>query len=175
MKKLFITTIICLIILPVVASAYQLLQPLPGIEGGDNPTLSNYLTWLFRFALAAAAFLAVLKIVIGGLHIIIGGASETAQTKGREMIYMALWGLLLAISSVLILTTINPNLVSTGFTIPPIEIKSSGGSGNGGGAPVDSCTGTCRVECLVNIEDRIDGTCSIEGQICCGEGLSGGN
>ncbi len=118
---------VCLIILPMIASAYKLLEPLPGLSDADvsgEKGLSNYLSWLFKFALAAAAFLAVLKIVIGGLNIIVGGASEASQKSGREMIEMALWGLLLAISSVLILTTINPDLVSTGFTVSPITIES---------------------------------------------------
>lgn len=119
-------------LLPILASAYTLLQPLPG---GDqilqkDVALPQYLGWIFRFVLAAAAFLAVVKIVIGGMHIMVGGASESSQTKGREMISMAIWGLLLAISSVLILGAINPDLVKTGLTVPDIKVKSgSGGDG----------------------------------------------
>lgn len=105
-------------------AAYKLLQKLPTSEGlKGEMNLSDYFTWLFHFALVAAAFLAVLKIVIGGLQIIMGGASETARTKGKEMIEMALWGLLLAVSSVLILTAINPDLVKKGFVIPDITVK----------------------------------------------------
>ncbi|HDO23719.1 MAG TPA: hypothetical protein ENG99_00705 [bacterium] len=123
-------------------SAYSLLQPLPGIQGGDSPNLSQYLSWIFHFALAAAAFLAVLKIIIGAMNIVVGGASETARKKGKEMIEMALWGLLLAISSVLILSTINPDLVKKGLTIPGINIENEN-SGN------DSGNGNSSVNCWV--------------------------
>jgi len=121
---------------PAAASAYTLLEPLPGLGKEINgDLLATYITWLFRFALAAAAFLAVMQIVIGAMHIIVGGASESSQTKGRGMIEMALWGLLLAVSSVLILETINPDLVRTGLSIPNIEVSGTGGGGGGGGTP----------------------------------------
>ena len=47
------------------AYEYELLQRLPesGPEGKTQVTgLSDYLTWLYRFALGVVAFLAVLKI-----------------------------------------------------------------------------------------------------------------
>ena len=125
---------VCLWVSPAFAFAYKLLQDLP-TNGGlkSEMNLSDYLTWLFHFALAAAAFLAVLKIVIGAMNIIVGGASETAITKGKEMIKMALWGLLLAVSSVLILTAINPDLVKTGLIIDPVETETNTtGESNGG-------------------------------------------
>lgn len=116
-----------LIILPVIASAYTLLQKLP--ESGDPvgkttvTGLSDYLSWLYRFALGAAIFLAVLKIVIGGILIIVGGASEGAQSKGRDMIEMALWGLLLALCAWLLLNAINPAFIEGKFGLEPVTIQ----------------------------------------------------
>ncbi|NOY35547.1 MAG: hypothetical protein GXP44_01340 [bacterium] len=134
-KIIKIITAISLAVLPVAVSAYTFLEPLPGLGREVNgDLLATYITWLFRFALAAAAFLAVMQIVIGAMHIIVGGASESSQTKGRGMIEMALWGLLLAVSSVLILETINPDLIRTGLTIPNIEVKDVV-SGDGDGTP----------------------------------------
>ena len=44
------------------ASAYTLLQPLPGIGGGTSGMgLTDYLNWLFRFMLVAAAFLRLFR------------------------------------------------------------------------------------------------------------------
>ena len=106
-------------------ASYTLLQPLPGL-GGDNTGvtgLSQYLGWLYKFALGAAAFLAVLMIVIGGIQMIVGGASETARSDGKKRIQQAIWGLLLAITAWLILYSINPDLVKTGLTIPDITIE----------------------------------------------------
>lgn len=126
-NKLIIIILALIIILPIVASAYTLLQKLP--ESGDPvgkttvTGLSDYLTWLYRFALGAAIFLAVLKIVIGGVLIIVGGASENAQGKGRDMIEMALWGLLLALCAWLLLNAINPDFVKGKFDLEPVTIE----------------------------------------------------
>ena len=117
-----------LIIFPIAVFAYALLEPLP-TEGGvyteleEGYELTQYLEWLYKFALAAAAFLAVLMIVIGGIQMIVGGASETARSDGKKRIEQAIWGLLLAITAWLVLYSINPDLVKTGLTIPGITIE----------------------------------------------------
>lgn len=153
---------------PIAALAYTLLEPLPGGEGGaitEITNLSDYLNWIFRFALAAAAFLAVIKIVIGGIMIMTGGASESSVTKGREMISMAIWGLLLAISSVLILTTINPNLVKNTLDIPPtkkIQSPKTGGGAIGG-------QGEEKVDCID--PPKVPGQC-VPGRQDCEEGYT---
>lgn len=110
------------------AYAYTLLQPLPGIGGGGagGTGLTDYLNWLFKFMLAAAAFLAVVQIVVGGIQMMIGGASETARSDAKKRIQDALWGLLLALASWLILWTINPNLAGMNLQIPAIEVGAVG-------------------------------------------------
>lgn len=113
------------------SNEYKLLQPLPGLSQKGGVTLSNYLSWLFPFALTVAAFLAVMMIVIGGV-VYMSGGSEGAKTKGREMINQAILGLLLAISSYLILYTLNPDLVNMELGIPNIIIKKTVKSGTSG-------------------------------------------
>ncbi len=160
LKKLAVAIAGIFIFLPVVALAYKLLEPLPGGEGGvitEVTNLTDYLKWIFRFTLAATAFLAVIKIVIGGMMIMTGGASESSVTKGKEMISMAIWGLVLAISSVLILTTINPNLIKNTLDIPPTgKIEPTTGAGGGGGK-ID-CTNPPKIE---NVCDPLQGGCEI--------------
>jgi len=92
---------------------YTLLQPLPkeGDDLSENVTLEEYLTWAFRFALALAGFLAVMMIVIGGVEWIISGASEAMRGEAKKRIENAIWGLVMALVSYLVLYTINPNLV----------------------------------------------------------------
>lgn len=115
------------------AFAYTLLQALPGNKT-EVSGLSDYLSWLFTFALAAAAFLAVLQIVIGGLQIISGGASETARSNAKKRIQDALWGLLLAFGAVLILETISPGqFTNLNLSITPVTIKAPAPSSGGGG------------------------------------------
>jgi len=102
--------------------AYTLLEPLPGFTAGTSgPDLTSYLSWLFKFMLAAAAFLALVQIVIGGVEMIIGGASETARSDAKKRISDALWGLGLALASWLILYTINPDLANMKLTIPDVK------------------------------------------------------
>jgi hypothetical protein len=105
--------------------SYTLLETLPtGVgEPTTSPTFSGYLSWLFRFALAAAAFLAVLYIVLGGMAIMLEGGSFAAQTKGRDMISNAIWGLILALMSWLILYTINPSFTTMELIIPPVTLE----------------------------------------------------
>ncbi|KKT20056.1 MAG: hypothetical protein UW04_C0037G0008, partial [Parcubacteria group bacterium GW2011_GWB1_43_8] len=92
---------------------YTLLQSLPkeGDDLSENVTLEEYLTWAFRFALALAGFLAVMMIVIGGVQYIISGASESMRGEAKKRIENAIWGLVMALVSYLVLYTINPSLV----------------------------------------------------------------
>jgi len=127
--------------------AYQFLTPLPGeAETIKENLLSTYLSWLFRFALAAAAFLAVLQITIGGIQIIFGGASETARTNAKARISDAIWGLLLALGSFLILSTISPQFTDMKLTIPEIKMVASGK----GEKMVDKG----EIECFITLIDK---------------------
>jgi len=93
---------------------YTLLQSLPkeGPDLSENVTIEEYLTWAFRFVLALAGFLAVMMIVIGGVEYIISGASEAMRGEAKKRIENAIWGLVMALVSYLVLYTINPSLVN---------------------------------------------------------------
>ena len=73
-------------------------------------TLAVFLSQAFTFGLAIAAALAVIMIVWGGVQYML---SESLFNKedGKAKIKNAIWGLLLALVSWLILYTINPNLL----------------------------------------------------------------
>ena len=91
-----------------------MLEPLPGY----NPvgvSIEAYIDVVYWVMIGLAGFLAVLKIVMGAILITAAGGSEANQSKGREMISMALWGLLLALMAVLILNSINPQLIRGTF------------------------------------------------------------
>ncbi len=99
---------------------YTLLAPIsPDGEGEQKVTLTTYLPFVFNLAIGAAAALAVVMIVIGGLRYM---TTEAVGGKegGKDMIRRAIWGLVLALASWLILFTINPNLVNfSGITSGP--------------------------------------------------------
>ncbi len=117
------------------AEPYELLVPLPGIGEKLEGGLTQYIGWLFNFALTAAAFLAVLMIVIGGIQIVVGGASESARKNGKDRIWAAIWGLLLAICAWLILYTINPDMVKGTLDLAPAIVKAPAPSAGPPGPP----------------------------------------
>lgn len=103
-------------------TTYKLLAPLPG-GSAEVPTdtgFSLYAAEVFRFLLSAAVILALAMFVIGGVEYVAsaGNTSLLGDAKGRML--NAFLGLLLALSSWLILNIINPDLVDNGFTVPPI-------------------------------------------------------
>ncbi len=134
MKKIFATIILLGIISLVGASfsqvaeseGYILLENLPvggyNVDFAEIPvTLSDYLEWLYVFAISITGIAAVVTIAIGGVQYIISYGNPGKMTSAKDNITNALLGLLLAVSAWLILYTINPDLVKNGLTIPDIE------------------------------------------------------
>lgn len=99
--------------LPALAQDYVPLAPLPGIETGSI-TLTGYLQQFFNLGIRLAIILAVLMVTIGGVQYITSeGITDKSAARGR--IISAIVGLLLAISSVLVIQTINPDLLNLDF------------------------------------------------------------
>ncbi|MEI6854461.1 MAG: pilin, partial [Bacteroidota bacterium] len=132
MKKILFYSLI--IILPLglrAADVYIPLEPLPCIAGstsncgtgasGGGINIEDYIGYMFKFAIAISAFLAVVMIVWGGFEIML---SEAVQGKmdGKEKVYNAITGLLMVLSSYLILYTIDPRLVQINVKLPDIKI-----------------------------------------------------
>ena len=106
---------------------YCLLEPLPIGTSGTNfayvdqsTSLASYLNVIFKILLGVIGVLAVIMIIVGGVNYMttdaIGG-----KESGKETITMAIGGLILALGSYLILTTINPDLVSLSLNVPPLQ------------------------------------------------------
>ncbi len=93
---------------------YQPLEPgaFAGFDKAANSTdLGGFLSQAFQFGLAIAAALAVVMIVWGGVEIMLSD-SVMKKTDGKQRIWDAIWGLLLALFSWLILYTINPDILN---------------------------------------------------------------
>ncbi|MES2060078.1 MAG: hypothetical protein V4438_03545 [Patescibacteria group bacterium] len=105
---------------------YTVLTSVPGLQSGTVDTnktdLSTYLGSLYKFGVAAAAGLAVIMVIWGGIEYITAVAGE-GKSGGKERITSAILGLLLALGSYIILNTINPDLLSLKFTLPNAVIK----------------------------------------------------
>jgi hypothetical protein len=73
--------------------------------------LGLFLSQAFQFGLAIAAALAVVMIVYGGVEIMLS-ESLFSKEDGKKKVWDAVWGLLLALVSWLILYTINPDILN---------------------------------------------------------------
>ncbi|MFA6094562.1 MAG: pilin [Candidatus Paceibacterota bacterium] len=100
----------------VLALDYQILAPIGNLstELATKNDLSTYVNFLFKLGIGAAGVLAVIYIIIGGAQYSTTD-SILGHQKGKETIKRALTGLALAIFSWLILSTINPDLLSLKF------------------------------------------------------------
>ncbi len=87
---------------------YELLAPVGSLSGCVD--LGKYLAGVFQSAIGIAGILAVIMIVVCGIQLMAAG-SVSGKSAAKECITNAIFGLLLAIGSWLILNTINPFLV----------------------------------------------------------------
>ena len=85
------------------------LAPLPGQTGGEV-NLGGYFVSMYKFIIGAAGVLAVLMIVIAGVEYM--SPMPSSKESGKNRALAAIFGLLLALVSYLILNTINPDLVN---------------------------------------------------------------
>jgi uncharacterized membrane protein len=104
--------IVLLLGLPFLSFAQSLTyQPLVGIPGVNNTAtdFNLYINQLYFLSISLAALLAVIKIIIGGVKWMLTDV-VTSKSDAKNDIRSALLGLLLIVSAVLILGTINPQL-----------------------------------------------------------------
>lgn len=88
----------------------------------SGTNLSKYLSGLYAFGVAAAAGLAVIMVILGGIQYITSVAGE-GKSGGKQRITSAILGLLLALGSYIILNTINKDLLKLSFdlkTVAPV-------------------------------------------------------
>lgn len=104
--------------------SYKLLAPIGDIGevATGDASFGIYLGRIFQFVIGAAGILAVLMIVWGGTEYLLSEAFDTKKAAVNRM-QAAVWGLLLAFGSWLILNTVNPNLLNLGIVVPKITLQ----------------------------------------------------
>ncbi len=118
--KHFIPSQVGILLLSVTVARAEFIPLSPGLPilgrslSGNLPTLINTLVGL---SVAVAAVLAVIMIAIGGFKYM---TTDSMFTMGsaKEQITNAIVGLLIVLAAILILKTINPNLVSMNLFNP---------------------------------------------------------
>jgi len=105
--------------------SYTPMEKIPGFEsaGGD---FAAYILSIYRFGLWTVGIAALLMISVGGYMYITSAGNNTQVSKAKGVITDAIVGVLLALTSYLLLYTINPELVQ-------IKTTSKTGTGGSGG------------------------------------------
>lgn len=102
-----------------------LLEPIPGLTAqGEKLNLSAFLQALFKVLLAVGAILAVIMLVIGGVQLALSEAAG-GRKEALSRVKNAVLGLLLLFGSVLLLQTINPDLLDFKFLVPAAKTNSN--------------------------------------------------
>ena len=111
----------------IVNNAYVPLTSLPGVTDvnvGANGNVSSYLGNMYTLGIMIATALAVIMIMWGGIEYM-STDSMGGKEGGKEKVTNALFGLILALSSWLILNTINHQLISSNLTLTPVAPQST--------------------------------------------------
>lgn len=85
------------------------------VQSVTIPWLAEYIIGIYNYALILGLVLAVLMIIIGGFLYSISGAKPEMTTKAKKIIIGSLTGLVLLLSSYLILKLVNPEIVNLDF------------------------------------------------------------
>ena len=80
-----------------------------------NTPLPQYVMYIFNLAIGLGGVAAFVMLVIGGIKFLTSTGSPAQQTDAKEQIISAILGIIILISSYILLSTINPQLVV--FTI----------------------------------------------------------
>jgi hypothetical protein len=89
--------------------------PIPGLFEGtqrvDETLLGRYISGFYVFFAGVAGILAVVMMMWGGFHYITAAGSPQRMNEGKSIISGAIIGLILVLTSYLLLNAINPRLI----------------------------------------------------------------
>ncbi|MBY0472960.1 pilin [Patescibacteria group bacterium] len=97
--------------------SYTPLEPIPG-QSSSQPNFCELLNILFKVLIYLGGMVAVLFLVLGGIAYMVSEVVDK-RSAARERIKSSVIGLLILLSSYLILFTVNPNLVNACNLISP--------------------------------------------------------
>jgi hypothetical protein len=119
--------------------SYAPMENIPGFEGVS--TLPEYLMAIYKFGIWTIGLAAMLMIMIGGYMYIMSAGNTASVGKAKGVITDAIFGLILALTSYLLLYTINPELVALNFSGTGGGV--TGGNGSGGTTNKTDCKRWC--------------------------------
>jgi choline-glycine betaine transporter len=102
--------------------AVELLIEYPEIPGAQSPNetsdLPNLINYIYKFALLACGIVAFISILFGAIQYVTSAGNASKAGDAKDRITQALWGILILLAAVVILRTINPDLVNLSLTLP---------------------------------------------------------
>ena len=169
-RFLLIPLFSAMLFLPVLAMAasftYTPMEQIPGFATDGN--FYSYIGAVYKFGIWTVGIAAMLMITIGGYMYIVSAGNQASMGKAKSIIFDAIIGLILALTSYLILYEINPNLVSlSGGAVggpvpaqpgaPPVQpaVTPSGTCTNAAADMKNICTAGCQKTCDVSRYDAI--------------------
>jgi len=97
---------------------YTLLEKIPGFASTNGSDLPAYIIAIYKLGLAVVTLSAVLMISIGGFLYLTSAGNTSSMGTAKGIIFDAVIGLVIALSSWVLLNVINPDL--TTITLTPI-------------------------------------------------------
>jgi len=87
----------------------------------EHSGLAQYIGYFFALAIIAAGILAVIVLTIGGIRLIMSEGSPEKRKEAADMIKGSVLGMILVVSSFMLLRTINPAFIEPSLTpLPPV-------------------------------------------------------
>jgi Type IV secretion system pilin len=127
---------------------YTPLVGIPGVATGAAFTFDTFINSIYALSITIAALLAVIKIIIAGVKWMLTDV-VTSKEEAKKDIKGALFGLLIVLSAVLIISVINKDILEVDLGItraPNLQEDNSnlnlGGNGSGGGSNTATVPGT---------------------------------
>jgi hypothetical protein len=148
--KLFFSTFLFLFFLFFIftqAQGLEIKYPNIGILSlSEKPLLSEYVRYLYYFSIIISGLIAFASLVYGGFRYLISVGNPVVMADARAQIAAGVIGLIIILSSYLLLTTINPQL--TVFNLSKEVAEIHGKCGNNiceKDETLDSCPEDCRI------------------------------
>jgi len=118
-KKLFLILVVfsfTVLLFSSVALAQDVEEIYPQVPGAEAPTtikafLPGYIQYVFNFAIIIAGIIAFASIVYAGFRYLASAGNPTTMSDARSQITAGILGLLILVTSYLILIQINPELI----------------------------------------------------------------
>jgi len=106
---------------------YTLLEKIPGFSDTSGSDLSGYILAIYNLGLAVVTLSAVFMISIGGFLYLTSAGNTSSMGTAKGIIFDAVIGLVIALSSWVLLNVINPDLVNVKIiSLPPTTIPGEG-------------------------------------------------